>query len=441
MLRVETVSQTAAFKIRQMLPGVKLALCALVIAAGLSFSPGDVAALSIELKDVAPDRVERQRAAAMGRLPLPGTPDVAKTVERLAEKGMKAGAPMLIRIFKAESELEIWMERDGRYELFSTYPICHWSGTLGPKQREGDKQTPEGFYTITSRQLHRVGRWPRALNLGFPNAYDQALKRDGSYILVHGGCSSVGCFAMTNTVINEVYSLASASLRAGQRHIPAHVFPFRMTQANLDKHKDSQWAGFWGNLREGYDSFERTRQPPRVSVCQNKYSFQDASGPVEAGAPSPLAVCGGTAAAIRALDKSAWLVPLQPLQSQRASLPIQTERPLVLSTLDSQQVRRANLLALTAAEPAIIRSPASVPTVSNDQMYELVPQLNPPSVSRSVIARSGGARMPSGRPIPCALSRASCRKFVALRSRNGAQIARNAARKAVRTASRLTLSR
>lgn len=403
-------------------------LAGAVLAAASAMASHAALALSIELKDVAPDRVERQRAAAMGRLPLPGTPDVTHTAERLAEKGLKAGAPMLIRIFKSESELEIWMEKDGRYELFANYPICHWSGTLGPKQQEGDKQTPEGFYTITSRQLHRVGRWPRALNLGFPNAYDQAHKRDGSYILVHGGCSSVGCFAMTNTVISEVYNLVSASLRAGQRHIPAHVFPFRLTQSNLDKQKDSEWAGFWANLREGYDSFERTRMPPRVSVCQNKYNVQDAS-PLEAGVQSPLAVCGATAAAIRLLDKSAWLVPLQPSQAPPPLTQAQpVDRPLVLTKLDGRQ---ANLQALAGLAPTISPIPASVATVSNDQDYELIPKLNPPVSSKSISKRSH-----PGIAVTCDLARASCRKFVALKSNKQGRANRLAGRKLQRTATR-----
>ena len=310
---------------------------AIVVSALMS---GSAQALSIELKDAAPDRVERQRAAAVGRLPLPGTPDVSKTDERLTLKGFSKGAPMLIRIFKAESELEIWMEKDGRFELFATYPVCHWSGSLGPKLQEGDKQTPEGFYTITSRQLHHIGRWPRSLNLGFPNAYDKAMGRSGSYILVHGGCSSVGCFAMTNPVISEIYALASASLRNGQRHIPAHVFPFRMTAANLAKHKKSEWAPFWANLKEGYDSFERTRRAPRISVCENRYHIQDTS-PSEAGGQSPLAVCGTAAAAIRALDRSASLVPIQSAESARAGEPVSGEDGIALrpSQHDGANVR------------------------------------------------------------------------------------------------------
>lgn len=250
-----------------------LAVCAAVLLA--SASSKHAAAITIELKDVAPDRIERQRRANEGALPLPGTPNAAAFDQRLAEQGLKPGLPMLIRIFKEESELEIWMQRDEAFVLFATYPICHWSGTLGPKLSEGDKQTPEGFYTVTGRQLHRIGRWPKALNLGFPNAFDRRHDRTGSYILVHGGCSSVGCFAMTNTVIEEVFNLTSAAIRAGQAHVPVHVFPFRMTDANLDRHRASPWRDFWLDLKQGYDSFERLRKPPEVSVCEGRYHVTD----------------------------------------------------------------------------------------------------------------------------------------------------------------------
>jgi murein L,D-transpeptidase YafK len=235
------------------------------------------AAISIELKDVAADRIERQRAAIDGRLPLADTPDVSRLSERLQEAGAKSGAPMLMRIFKETSELEVWLETGDRFHLFATYPICHWSGTLGPKLREGDKQTPEGFYTITNRQLRHLGRWPRAINLGYPNAFDRAHNRNGSYILMHGGCSSVGCFAMTNPVMSEIYGLAKAAIRGGQRHIPVHVFPFRMTDAALAARAEHPWHGFWSTLQPGYTSLERTGRPPRVSVCEGQYRIEDAS--------------------------------------------------------------------------------------------------------------------------------------------------------------------
>lgn len=259
----------------------RLAACT-ALAAVAAGAPAALA-ITIELRDVAADRIERQRAAVEGRLPLADTPDTARFEARLAAAGLKPGAPMLMRVFKETSELEIWMQKGDAYVLFATYPICHWSGTLGPKLREGDKQTPEGFYTITSRQLRHLGRWPRAINLGFPNAFDRAHGRDGSYILMHGGCSSVGCFAMTNPVISEIYALAKAAIGAGQRHVPVHVFPFRMTDAALEAHAASPWSGFWATLKAGYDSFERTRRPPRVSVCEGVYRVADAPlGPAAA---------------------------------------------------------------------------------------------------------------------------------------------------------------
>jgi murein L,D-transpeptidase YafK len=290
-------------------------------ATALAVLPSTAFALTIELKDVAPDRVERQRAAAKGAIPLPNTPEVGRTAARLAEKGLAVGNPLMIRVFKQVSELEIWMEKEGVYVHFATYPICHWSGTLGPKQREGDKQTPEGFYTVTSRQLHRAGRWTRALNLGFPNVYDEAQARSGSYILVHGGCSSVGCFAMTDPVMAEVYQLTSAALQKGQAHIPVHVFPFRMTDENLSKHRTSEWHQFWMNLKEGYDTFERTHRPPRISVCDNRYVVQEA-GPEEVAAPGPLEPCAATAARIAELVASNGFAPPIRLPRQAGARPV-----------------------------------------------------------------------------------------------------------------------
>lgn len=239
-------------------------------------SSSTVKAVSIELRGVAPDRIERQRVEALGKLPIDNTPDLGLLRQRLAAAGLKKGAAMFLRIFKQSSELEVWLKNGERYSLFATYPICQWSGTLGPKLREGDKQTPEGFYTVTRSQLRRRGRWPRSINLGFPNAFDRSLTRTGSYILVHGGCSSVGCFAMTNPVIHEIHLLARAATRKGQRYIPVHLLPFRMTDENLTRHADSKWSAFWNNLREGYDAFEQTRIPPKVTVCNGRYMIERA---------------------------------------------------------------------------------------------------------------------------------------------------------------------
>lgn len=197
--------------------------------------------------------------------------DMEDLKRRLADKGLAFGNPLMIRIFKEESELELWVRNGERFELFASYPICNWSGALGPKLTEGDKQSPEGLYSIGSRQLHRSGRWRRSLDIGFPNTFDKAHGRTGSYILVHGGCTSIGCFAMTNRVMEEIFTLSESALARGQDRIHVHVFPFRMTQKNLAVHADSPWSGFWVGLKGAYDRFEQTRLPPRVSICDKRY--------------------------------------------------------------------------------------------------------------------------------------------------------------------------
>lgn len=298
---------------------------------------GDAFALSIELKDVAPDRVERQRAAASGALPLPGTPNVAVLQERLRDKGVTMSAPILIRIFKAESELEIWKQKDNAYVLFATYPICHWSGTLGPKLRDGDKQAPEGYYTVTLAQARHVGRWPKSLDLGFPNLLDQSQARTGSNILVHGGCSSVGCFAMTNPVLDEIHQLTMAAIDAGEEIVPVHVLPFRMSDENMLAQYASPWKSFWNNLKEGYDLFERTRRPPGVSVCSGRYIFRETKAGESTG---PLEACGPTLMAIREQDQ--WLsnvpapspvLPKLAVESSAAPPPI----PQIQTSLESDK--------------------------------------------------------------------------------------------------------
>jgi murein L,D-transpeptidase YafK len=198
-------------------------------------------------------------------------------VQRLAAKGIEPGSAVFIRIFKEEAELELWMEVGQRFELFAIYPICNWSGTLGPKLTEGDKQSPEGLYVMSSRQLRHSTRWRRSLDLGFPNTFDRGLRRTGSDLLIHGGCTSEGCYAMTDPVIDEIFWLSDFAMDDGQRRIHVHAFPFRMTPEKLAAHSGSEWYDFWGNLKEAYDLFEATRRPPAVSVCGNRYVVAEAA--------------------------------------------------------------------------------------------------------------------------------------------------------------------
>jgi murein L,D-transpeptidase YafK len=197
---------------------------------------------------------------------------------RLANRGMKIGSPIMVRIFKAEAELEVWMKAGERFELLAIYPICNWAGTLGPKLSEGDMQSPEGLYFIGRRQLHSSTRWRRSLDIGYPNAFDRVHARTGSSILVHGGCTSTGCFAMTDQVMDQIFRLSRAALLKGRERIAVHIFPFRMTPENMAAHAASPWQGFWANLKEAYDLFERTRLPPAVKVCARRYVVSEAGG-------------------------------------------------------------------------------------------------------------------------------------------------------------------
>jgi len=214
---------------------------------------------------------------------LPGTPDLARFEDRLKAHGLSLGAPVFIRIFKLESELELWVKKDGRFVRFATYPICLWSGRLGPKIKEGDRQAPEGFYTVAEEQLNPNSRWHRSFNLGFPNAFDQAHGRTGSFLMVHGGCGSIGCYAMTDPVVDEIWRMVTAALDKGQPRFAVHVFPFRMTERNLRLRRGHPWESFWANLKQGYDLFEQSHVPPVVGVCENRYVFTRGDG----GSPIP----------------------------------------------------------------------------------------------------------------------------------------------------------
>lgn len=194
----------------------------------------------------------------------------------LAAAHLAPGAPLYIRIFKEEGILETWMRNKdtGLYQPYKAYQVCKWSGGLGPKLREGDKQAPEGFYAITREQLWPQSVYHLAMNVGYPNNYDFYHKRTGSKIMIHGDCVSEGCFAMTDPAIEEIYLLAEQSLGRSQDAVQVDIFPFRMTTENLQAHKTSQWLPFWLNLKEGYDYFERTRLPPVVTTMSGRYLFQ-----------------------------------------------------------------------------------------------------------------------------------------------------------------------
>lgn len=197
-----------------------------------------------------------------------------KTRALMAEKDMTTNAPILIRSFKKESELEIWKQtRSGDYALLKTYPICRWSGQLGPKTREGDRQAPEGFYTITPASLNPNSQLYLSFDMNYPNAYDRAFGRTGAYLMVHGACSSAGCYSMSDEQMMEIYALLRESFSGGQTTVQMQALPFRMTAENLARHRLDPNISFWRNLKEGTDRFDVTKQPARIGVCGMRYVF------------------------------------------------------------------------------------------------------------------------------------------------------------------------
>jgi murein L,D-transpeptidase YafK len=203
----------------------------------------------------------------------------------LQQKKMPKNSPILVRIFKEEAELEVWkQDTTGHFQILKTYPICRWSGDLGPKLHEGDRQAPEGFYTITPDLMNPNSEFYLAINTGFPNSFDKANNRDGSALMIHGDCLSSGCYAMTDAQIGEIYSLARDSL-GGRASFQIQAYPFRLTPANLARHRTSPNLAFWKMLKIGNDHFEATHLEPQVDVCNRRYVF-DAQAP--ANSPDPL---------------------------------------------------------------------------------------------------------------------------------------------------------
>ena len=212
-------------------------------------------------------------------------PDEAFQQEAPVRYGM--GDQVFVRIFKQEGQLELWLRKsNARFQLYRTYPICKWSGRLGPKVKEADYQSPEGFYSVSAKQLHPNSNYHRAFNVGYPNAFDRQNGRTGGLVMVHGACKSVGCFAMTDRGIEEIYAFVEAALRAGQKEVQLHIFPFRMTEQALARETGGgwlafvgasgnyeHWTAFWKNLKEGYDLFEQSGEPPVAFACGDHYAF------------------------------------------------------------------------------------------------------------------------------------------------------------------------
>src|SRR5579871_5502705 len=248
----------------------RLTAFGLLGAAGVSLAGCDDSYL-----DRGPGRSERPISSAM--------------LDQMTKLDATPSSPTLIRAYKKEAELEIWkMKSDGHYALLKTYPMCRWSGQLGPKKREGDMQVPEGFYTIAPGQMNPNSHYYLAFNVGYPNAYDRAYGRTGGNVMVHGVCSSAGCFSMTDEQVADIYAIARESFAGGQREIQLQSYPFHMTPENMAKFRLDPNIAFWKDLKNGSDHFEVTKDEPSVTVCGKRYVF-DATpkGDVSASEPCP----------------------------------------------------------------------------------------------------------------------------------------------------------
>lgn len=201
-----------------------------------------------------------------------------KLIASMKAQGMSLTSPIMLRIFKQENTLEVWKRKDtGRYALLTSYDICKWSGKLGPKFKEGDRQAPEGFYRVNKHQMNPNSQYHLSFNMGFPNAYDRSHGRTGSHLMIHGACSSAGCYSMTDERVEEIYAMARDAFKGGQKAFQIQAYPFRMTPENMVGHRDHKYYQFWQMLKRGYDHFEITKVPPKVNVCERRYVFNTES--------------------------------------------------------------------------------------------------------------------------------------------------------------------
>jgi len=292
-----------------------------------------------------------------GGMPKDQKPVPAKLVSKMQELDMAVRAPIYIRAFKETSEFEVWKQRrDGQYALLATYDICKWSGKLGPKIKEGDRQAPEGFYTITPAQMNPKSSYYLSFNIGFPNAFDRAHGRTGSHLMVHGACSSAGCYSMTDEAAGEIYALARDAFLGGQRSFEVNLYPFRMTPENMAKHRNDPNFDFWVMLKEGNDHFEVTKKAPVVQVCGKRYVFNvDARGmPMQASLPCPpYRVPEWLDAAVKqkqAQDNAAF---------QLASVQLQAEEKNAAAQAAADAEKAAEAQRVAAAEAAAGAPPAA----------------------------------------------------------------------------------
>ena len=344
----------------------------------------------------------------------------SQMLSEIESKDMTKDSPILVRVFKEEAELEVWkQDRSGHFALLRTYPVCRWSGELGPKIKEGDRQAPEGFYTITPGQMNPKSSYYLSFNLGYPNAFDRAHGRTGAHLMVHGDCSSRGCYSMTDEQIAEIYALGREAFFGGQSSFQVQAYPFRMTPMNMAKHRNSPHLAFWKNIKEGYDQFEVTRLQPKVDVCEKRYVF-NAETPGNASKPlnfSPAGRCPAfevqpdIAMAFADKDQRDNVEFAQLVKRGTPTVPVRTGRdggmhPTFLAKLQTQQNRAAfgddRFVSTTDDKPlGGFVNPPREPDPATTIMVAEVPMPRPSPLRRHSVAAA--AEAPLAIPSPSGL--------------------------------------
>ncbi|MGV0816516.1 L,D-transpeptidase family protein [Martelella sp. AMO21009] len=268
-------------------------------------------------------------------------------VAKMSKRDMAKNAPITIRIFKEEGVLEIWKQkRDGTYGELETYEICAWSGKLGPKKKEGDRQAPEGFYPLSKGLLNPYSQYFLAINTGYPNRYDRANQFTGSDLMIHGACSSRGCYSMTDEQILEIFAFARDAFSGGQQAIMLQAYPFRMTAENMVRHRYNENYPFWQMLKEGYDYFDVTHKIPDVDVCGGEYLFN--KDPVNGGDVASDRACPVMASNLTAQDKMALAKNQSEYQEQFAKALAENEGKV---WIDPSEAERKALVADLREDP------------------------------------------------------------------------------------------
>lgn len=300
-----------------------------------------------------------------------------KLVRQMKAKNMATNAPIMVRIFKQDNMLEIWKKtRNGRYAMLADYEICKWSGKLGPKFKEGDRQAPEGFYSVTPGLMNPKSQYHLAFNMGFPNAYDRSHGRTGTHLMVHGACSSAGCYAMTDQQVEVIYALARDAFKGGQKAFQIQAFPFRMTEENMVKHRDNEHFAYWEMLKKGNDHFEITKVPPKVDVCEKRYEFNtDSAERYPSSGACPTRKMPRSTALAFAQNQSKSAETFEKLLAKA-----EKRKPVALAPLTLEQVLPGVTVDQPAPKPAPADAPQTLPVAANTTKAALTDNLSTGSV-------------------------------------------------------------